>query len=138
MHYVVWNHPASLRSAPLLTPEELVLCGDELKTKFFGLSCQISHRPLFVLLFISVLADIGIFFAEIDQAVDQQSQFVCSRDDGFFWPQARAHATRVGPQSTVAVEQCLCAQTQQIANAIRRFARPTLKDSAASDFVVGT
>src|SRR5215472_15165877 len=56
--------------------------GDELQSEFSSFACQGFERPLFELVIVLLLADVGVVDAALQHSVDQDRQFVC-RGDGY-------------------------------------------------------
>lgn len=82
-------------------------------------------------------AFIDVFGAVFEHPIDQDGEFVCHSGNGFGHAELGDQATKVCSQSSFAVAQRACGQTQRGAERIDDFAAFAFEDFATADVMVG-
>jgi len=77
-----------------------------LQSEFFRLACQGFERPLFELIIVLFLADVGVVDAALQHPVDQEGQFVC-RDDFLRFSDAGTKTATKSAKRALAAKQAL-------------------------------
>ncbi len=102
-----------------------------------ALRCQGFQRPLFKLIVVLFLADVGIVEPTLQHSVDQERQFVCRGDDALRFSDAGTEAATKSAKCALAAKQALGAQAKNGSSAADRFSCSAFEDTASTDFVIG-
>ena len=78
-----------------------------MQSEFFRLACQGFERPLFELIIVLFLADVGVVDAALQHPVDQEGQFVCRGDDSLRFSDAGTKTATKSAKRALAAKQAL-------------------------------
>ena len=84
-----------------------------MQSEFFRLACQGFERPLFELIIVLFLADVGVVDAALQHPVDQEGQFVC-RDDSLRFSDAGTKTATKSAKRALAAKQALSSRPRLI------------------------
>ena len=87
-----------------------------MQSEFYRFACQGFERPLFELIIVLFLADVGVVDAALQHPVDQEGQFVCRGDDSLRFSDA---GTKTATKSAKYAPQLLLLPRRRIVETIR-------------------
>ena len=111
--------------------------GDELQSEFSSFACQGFERPLFELVIVLLLADVGVVDAALQHSVDQDGQFVCRGDDSLRFSDAGTKTATKSAKRALAANQALGAQAKNGSSAVNRLTCTAFEHTTPGDFVIG-
>jgi len=103
----------------------------------FRFACQGFKRPLFELIIVLFLADVGVVDATPQHSVDEDRQFVCGGDDSLRFTDAGTKTATKSAKRALAAKQALGAQAKNGSSAVDRLTGTAFQHTAAGDLVVG-
>lgn len=111
--------------------------GHELQSEFFRFARQGFERPLFDLIIVLFLADVGVVDAALQHSVDQERQFVCRGDDSLRFSDAGTETATKSAKRAFAAKQALGVQAKNSSSAADRLTCSAFEQTAPGDFVIG-
>src|SRR5262245_11023826 len=112
-------------------------CGNKLESKVFGFACQGSQRPLFKLLLVLLLTDVGIVTTRLQHAIDQARQFMGGGYEAFRFSKPGTDTAAKRAKRAATPEQTLRAEAKNVSSTIGRFSCPTIQHTTSTDSVIG-
>lgn len=98
-----------------------------------GFALEASDNPSFVFGAVFLLTDVHVFLAIPEHAVNQAGKFVRRGSNSDLRIPSGAHATRIGSEGALTLEEALHAHAQSISDSIHDFAGATSQHLPATD-----
>jgi len=111
--------------------------GHELQPEFFRFAREGFEGPLFELIIVLFLADVGVVGAALQHPVDQDSQFVCRGDYSLWFSDAGTKTATKSAKRALATKQALGTQAKNGSSAADRLTCTAFEHTAPGDFVIG-